>query len=151
MRVVDRVHRGTANGWADAFPPFRAGFAHDGVLVFTVGKDADGGDAFGRDEAKFARREFDGTIAIGAFLTSVAEAPAGALSAASTGTSSTLCTMVPIGISESGMALPGRMSIETEETESSSVFVGRPPLEETTSPALAPSGAKIYLGLIPSG
>ena len=68
MRVVDRVHRGTANGWADAFPPFRAGFAHDGVLVFTVGKDADGGDAFGRDEAKFARREFDGTIAIGAFF-----------------------------------------------------------------------------------
>ena len=68
MRVVDRVHRGTANGWADAFPPFRAGFAHDVVLVFTVGKDADGGDAFGRDEAKFARREFDGTIAIGAFF-----------------------------------------------------------------------------------
>ena len=31
---------------------FSHDFAHDGVLVFTVGKDADGGDAFGRDEAK---------------------------------------------------------------------------------------------------
>jgi hypothetical protein len=51
--MVDRVHCGTADGWTDAFPSFRPGFAHVGVLVLAVGEDADGGDAFGRDEAEF--------------------------------------------------------------------------------------------------
>ena len=66
--MVDRVHCGTADGWTDAFPSFCPGFAHVGVLVLAVGEDADGGDAFGRDEAEFTGGEFDGTIAVGAFF-----------------------------------------------------------------------------------
>ena len=57
--MVDLVHRGTADGWTDAFPSFRPGFAPVGVLVLAVGEDADGGDAVGRDEAEFTGGELD--------------------------------------------------------------------------------------------
>src|SRR3546814_4983417 len=54
-RMVDRVHRHTADGRANAEPALAAGLAQLGVLVVRVGHRTDGGHAIGLHQTLLAR------------------------------------------------------------------------------------------------
>src|SRR3546814_20546694 len=55
MRLVDRVHRHTAAGRANAEPALAAGLSQLGVLVVRVGHRTDGGHAIGLPPPLLAR------------------------------------------------------------------------------------------------
>mmetsp|Transcript_22421 Transcript_22421/g.36118 ORF Transcript_22421/g.36118 Transcript_22421/m.36118 type:complete len:392 (-) Transcript_22421:134-1309(-) len=61
--VVDRVHDDTANTWADALVTHAAGFTVVLVRVVWVGHGTNGGHAFLTDQAQFARRQADLSVA----------------------------------------------------------------------------------------
>ena len=61
--VVDRVHRDTAHGWADALVTVTTGFTDVLVAVVGVGHGTDGGHAFLTDQTQFTRRQADLRIA----------------------------------------------------------------------------------------
>src|SRR6185437_2531017 len=57
VRMVDRVHHHAADGRADAQPAFGAGLAELLEAVFRIADLADGGAAFNRNLAHFARTQ----------------------------------------------------------------------------------------------
>ena len=68
VRVIDRVHAHTADGWADTLPARTAGFSGDFVHVIAVTDDADGAVACFMEAADFPGAHFDecpATIAVG--------------------------------------------------------------------------------------
>src|SRR3546814_10382536 len=64
VRMVDRVHRGAADGWLDATPTAGAGLAELLQLVFGVAVLTDGGAATDRYLAHLARTQADRRIAL---------------------------------------------------------------------------------------
>lgn len=110
VRVVDRVHDGTADGRAHVHVTLTAGLADDDIGVIGVADLTDGGAAGNEDAAHLGGRHTDDSVL--ALLTHQLAGVTGRTgdSSALPGWNSTAWMSVPTGMSARGRALPGLMS-----------------------------------------